>query len=151
MKITPLPVLLATLLSSVCSAATPPAAETPAAPPASAATSPAPLIETRWNDIKDLGYDDRATVLAILDRVGKKLDLQITALEARRAKLTTKDDPVKFNDALKVLDTARTRLTSYIADLRNATPENWTQRRDRIEDAWVKIEDAYKKALAEAP
>ena len=131
--------------------ATPAAADTPSPPPAPAATTPSPLIEIQWSDIKDLGYDDRATVMAGLERMRKKLDLQITALEARRAKLTTKDDPVKFNDALKVLDTARTRLASYITDLGNATPENWTQRRDRITEAWVKVEDAYKKALAEAP
>ncbi|HSI08737.1 MAG: hypothetical protein ACAH89_03780 [Rariglobus sp.] len=159
MKITTLPLLLITLLTSACSDATPPSAETPttpvpsapATPPAPATTTPSPLTELKWSDIKDLGYDDRADVMAGLAKLREKLDLKIAALEARRADLTTKDDPLKFNAALKTLDTARTRLTSSITDLGNATSQNWEQRHDRVADAWVNVEDAYKKAAGEAP
>lgn len=158
MKITTLPLLLATLLSAACSDATPPAVETPApagpatpANPSAPATTPSPITELKWNDIKDLGYDDRAEVLAGLGKLREKLDLKIAALEARRTELTTQDDPLKFNAALKVLDTARTRLLSAITDLGKATSQNWAQRHDRVADAWVNVEDAYQKAAAEAP
>lgn len=159
MKTTTLPLLLVTLLSAACSEATPPAAETPATPapvvstppPAPAATTPSPLTEIKWIGLKDPGYDARATAMTDLARLREKLDLQITALEARRAALTTKNDPDKFSAALKVLDTARTRLASYVTDLGNATSENWAQRHERVADAWVKVEEAYKKAVAEAP
>lgn len=155
MKTTTLPLLLITLLTSACSDANPPAVETPAAPapvsPAPSTTTPSPLTELKWSDIKDLGYDDRADVMAGLAKLREKLDLKIAALEARRAELTTKDDPLKFNNALKSLDTARTRLLSAITDLGNATSQNWEQRHDRVADAWVNVEDAYKKASDEAP
>jgi hypothetical protein len=156
MKITTLPLLLFTLLTSACSDANPPAAETPAvpatpAPAAPATTTPSPVTEIKWSDIKDLGYDDRADVMAGLGRLREKLDLKIAALEARRAELTTKDDPLKFNAALKSLDTVRTRLMSAITDLGNATSQNWEQRHDRVADTWVDVEDAYKKAAGEAP
>jgi hypothetical protein len=139
MKITTLPLLLVTLLTSACSDANPPAAETPAvpatpAPAAPATTTPSPVTETKWSDIKDLGYDDRADVMAGLGRLREKLDLKIAALEARRAELTTKNDPLKFN-----------------TDLGNATSQNWEQRHDRVADTWVDVEDAYKKAAGEAP
>lgn len=159
MKTTTLPLLLLTLLTSACSDATPPAAVTPAKPapavPATpappATTTPSPLVETKWSDIKDLGYDDRADVMAGLTRLQDKLDKQVANLKARRAALTTTDDPDKWNAAMEVLGTARTRLMSAIIDLGKATPQNWEQRHDRVADALVNVEDAYKKASNEAP
>lgn len=159
MKITTLPLLLITLLTSACSDANPPSVETPATPapsipatpPAPVAPTPSPLTELKWSDIKDLGYDDRATVMTGLGKLSEKLDQKIAALEAKRAELTSKDDPLTFNSALKSLDTARTRLMSAITDLGKATPQNWEQRHDRVADAWVNVEDAYKKAAGEAP
>lgn len=150
MKISPLSLLLVALLSAVCSSATPPATDT-SSPSAPAASTPSPPTEVKWSDIKDLGYDRRAEVMAGVGKLREQLDLKITALEARRAKLTTSDDPVKFSNALKSLDTARTRLLSAITDLGKATSENWTQRHERVANAWINVEDAYEKAAAEAP
>ncbi|MBC8039885.1 MAG: hypothetical protein H7Y06_05030, partial [Opitutaceae bacterium] len=128
MKITTVPLLLITLLTSACSDATPPAVETPAtpapgtpaSPPAPApTTTPSPLVETKWSDIKDLRYDDRADVMAGLTRIQSKLDKQVADLKARRTALTTSDNPDKWDAAMEVLGTARTRLMSAITDLGN--------------------------------
>ncbi|MBC8040967.1 MAG: hypothetical protein H7Y06_10520, partial [Opitutaceae bacterium] len=78
-------------------------------------------------------------------------DKQVADLKARRTALTTSDNPDKWDAAMEVLGTARTRLMSAITDLGNATPQNWEQRHDRVADALVNVEDAYKKAANEAP
>lgn len=145
MKTILIPFLLVSFLPVVQSQPAPP----PPAPPA--APAPAAEPEIKWSDIKDLGYDDRAKVMDGLRRLRENLDRKIAALKARRSQFTANDNPGDFNAALKALETARTRLTSSISELGEATPQNWSQRHERVADAWENVENAYQKAGDEAP
>lgn len=133
--------------------ATPEVPNLPPTPPPPLVTPPAPLAITaaEWNDIKALGFDDRADFFVGLNRLHARLDAQITALNTRRATLSSTDNPAQWDATLEVLGTARTRLLSSSEDLQKATPQNWGQRRDRVAEAWVNVQSAHDKAAAEAP
>ena len=108
-----------------------------------AAASPN-VASARWTDIKDCTYDMRAQFFAGLERLEARVDLEVSELTARRAAMTSIANTQDWDFAMKGMETARSYLKSEGEDLRTSSPETWGQIKDKVGQAWVKTQDAYR-------
>jgi len=124
-----------------------PSLKTVAANPDSVATpttgpdTTAPL----WINLKDITYDQRAQFFVGLKRMVTVVDDQISALAAKRAAMTSTANTADWDFAMKELANARSYLISTGEVLSKATPETWSQEKDRVGQAWVRTQEAYAK------
>lgn len=124
--------------------ATPPAAQ----PAAATATDNSDVTVAQWSDIKDDTYDQRAHFFAGLKKLEAKVDLQIAELNAKRATLKGTTSTEDWDFAMKAMETARTYLASTGRELTEADPDLWSQKKEKVGQAWTKTQDAYSKVKA---
>jgi hypothetical protein len=110
-----------------------------------AATASPDVASANWSDIKDCTYDMRDQFFAGLKRLEAKVDAQISELTAKRAAMKSTTDTKDWDFAMKEMENARSALKSLGEELRKATPETWSQEKDKVGQAWVRTQDAYGK------
>ncbi len=122
-------------------------AVTPVAPPAvfiGPAASIAPDTgSATWADMENLTFDQRAAFTAGLAGLVRKLDGQISALNAKRSTMTS--DTSDWDFAMKEVNAARAHLAGLEPEVSSASPETWGQQKDRVAEAWRRAQDACDK------
>lgn len=125
---------------------------TPAASPPStmhdAIAATDALAASTWASIKDATYDGRTLFVAGVANMEAELDNQITALTQKRAALASSTDTTNWDLAMKELETARVALKSSGAELSKATADTWSQAKDKVNQAWIRTQDAVAKVKA---
>lgn len=122
-------------------------AETPAPPAPAPAPAPAdPAAD--WAKVHSYNYDRHAEVLACLPTLEVRVDQQVADLEAQRAALPEATDKKDWDFAMKEMADARINLKSVNADLAKADAETWDQQRDKVDQAWTRTQDDYRKVKA---
>jgi hypothetical protein len=86
--------------------------------------------------------------LAGLSRLESEVDSQIAALTAKRATMNGTTDTKDWDFAMKEMVNAQAYLKSSGAELSKATPETWSQAKDKVAQAWVRTQEAYTKVKA---
>ncbi|HTB81343.1 MAG TPA: hypothetical protein VK717_10700 [Opitutaceae bacterium] len=100
----------------------------------------------KWTNIEDCAYDMRAQFFAGLKGLEARVDDQFRELTAKRATMTSSTADTKDWDfAMKEMEDARSYLKSMDEELSKATPETWSQEKDKVGQAWVRTQEAYKK------
>ena len=122
-------------------------ATAPAPEPAPAAT-PVDPATVRWSDIKDLGYDQRVRFLAGLKRLEARVDDEVGELVAQRAAMSGKNDTKEWDFAMKEMVNAQSYLKSTGVESAAADLQTWDQLREKVGQAWVRTQDAYKNVRA---
>jgi hypothetical protein len=102
-----------------------------------------PASET-WDAIKDNTYDQRAGFVAGLEHITSRVDNAMQVLNARRATLpeTSIQD---WDFAMKDLAEARSDFRFQISELNKATPDTWSDAKDRAAQAWQRVRDDFDK------
>jgi hypothetical protein len=133
--------------ASTVPAAPAPNVPAPAARPAADPGTPFNVItdtpSPSWDDIKDLTYAQHAAFSAGLARIEGRLDAQISALNAKRAAMTT--DTKDWDFAMKDVNESRSYLTGLNEEVATAGPDTWTQEKEKVEAALKRAEDACEK------
>jgi hypothetical protein len=100
----------------------------------------------KWTDIENCTYDTRARFFAGLKGLEARVDDQFNELTAKRATMTgSMADPKDWDFAMKEMEDARSYLKSMNEELSKATPETWSQEKDKVGQAWIRTQEAYKK------
>jgi hypothetical protein len=130
-------------------------APAPVAPPAVApVNTPAVLIgpasaiapdtgSSTWADMENLTFDQRAAFTADLTDLVRKLDGQISALNAKRSTMTANTGDWDF--AMKEVNAARSYLVGLETEVATAAPDTWGEEKDRVGGAWRRAQDACDK------
>ena len=109
--------------------------------------APAPAIaasaSASWDAIEGLTYEQRADFTAGIARLERQLDGQINELNAKRAAMTTGTKDWDF--AMGEMTNARSYLQSMAAEVSGATPDTWSQEKEKVNQAWLKAQEAYEK------
>lgn len=117
-----------------------------AAAPVAEAVPAAPSTRvTQWSEIKDCTYESRARFHTGLAQLEAQVDTQITELSAKRATLGSMVDTQGWDFAMKEMVEARAYLKSTGEVLVKTPRETWAQQKDRVNEAWVRTQDAYGK------
>jgi|CZKI01.1.fsa_nt_gi hypothetical protein len=109
--------------------------------------APAPAVaasaSASWDAINGFTYEQRADFAAGVVRLESQLDGQINELNAKRAAMTagTKD----WDFAMGEMTHARSYLQSMAAEVSGATPDTWSQEKEKVNQAWLKAQEAYEK------
>jgi hypothetical protein len=103
------------------------------------------VATAQWIDIEEYNYDMRAPFFAGLKQVEASVDDQIDELAARRAAMNSTTDTTDWDFAMKEMESARSYLRSTGEQLGKATPETWSQEKDKVGDAWQRTQEAYGK------
>jgi hypothetical protein len=111
---------------------------------ASATSSPDATL-ARWSEIKDCTYDMRAQFFDGLERLEARADREIGRLTAQRTAMKSTANTQDWDFATKEMGNARTYLKSMGDELRTSTPETWTQQKDKVGQAWVRVQNAIAK------
>jgi hypothetical protein len=114
-------------------------ATTTAAAPATAA------VAIVWTDLQGLPYDMRAQLFTGLKHLETNVDGQFVELTAKRAAMKSTTDTKDWDFAMKEMADARTYLHSMIEGLNQASTETWNQQRDKVGQAWERVQAAYDK------
>lgn len=113
------------------------------------ATSTSPEVASAvWSDIKDGTYDTRAQFFAGLKLLEAKVASQVSELTATRAAMKSTTDTKDWDFAMKEMVNAQAYLKSSGEELSKATPDTWSQLKDKVGQAWVRTQDAYAKVKA---
>lgn len=104
--------------------------------------------QTRWADIKDHTFAQRESFFVGLRYLEARVDAQIAELAAKRAIMNGKTDTKDWDFAMKEMSDARTYLKSMGEELSKATPESWSQQKDKVGQAWVRTQTAYANVKA---
>ena len=95
-----------------------------------------------WDEVMDYTYDRRVDFVAEVNRMGSKLDDEAGSLSAKRPALS--EAAAKDRDrAVKALAEARADLKSKLVDLGNATSDTWADAKEKVAQAWRRVEAAY--------
>jgi hypothetical protein len=129
------------VVTPVAAAAMPEQLSPAMAVPAVAIAGNVPASET-WDAIEDDDYDQRAHFAAGVERITTRVDNAIRALGAERATLpeTSIQD---WDFAMKELDEAQTNLHYQFSELSKATPDTWSEAKDRVASAWHRVRNDY--------
>ncbi len=73
------------------------------------------------------------------------MDQQVAELEAQRAALPDGTDKKDWDFAMKEMANARINLMSANAELTKTEAETWDQQLDKVDQAWTRTQDAYRK------
>lgn len=100
--------------------------------------------DTKWSSIKNDTYEQRDHFESGAARLLARLEEQIRILKAKRATMTT--DTKDWDLAIKEVDDSRSYLTACLRDVAQAmTPETWSDRKDKVGDAWRRSQLAVDK------
>jgi len=97
-----------------------------------------------WNFIKDDTYDQRADFTSGFERISARIGNAMQLLAARRTTLpeTSIHD---WDFEMKELMAARADLRFQLSELNKATPETWSEAKDRVGQAWARVRDDFDK------
>jgi hypothetical protein len=109
-----------------------------------AATVIPDVASARWTDIKDCTYDMRAQFFAGLNRLEARVDVEVSELTTRRAAMNSNANTQDWDFAMKEMERTRSYLKSTGDDLSKSSPATWDQIKDKVGEAWVKTQDAYR-------
>jgi len=148
---------VATVLTALASAATAPTTDpvqppkklvvvisTPLAAPVPVATGP-DYTSTRWSELQDLSYDQRAQFFAGLKRLEAIVTAQVAELTAKRAGMKAAANTKEWDFAMKEMLDAQVSLGSAGLESSRSNPEMWSQQKEKVGQAWVRTQEAYKK------
>jgi len=113
-----------------------------------ASTVATEIAAANWADIKEDTFDQRVHFLAGMKQLDAKLDGQIAELVAKRATMKGTTRTEEWDFAMKEMNNSRSHLKSVVAELSQATPPTWAQRKDKVGLAWVRTQNAYGKVKA---
>jgi hypothetical protein len=116
------------------------AAHAPFAAEPAAAPDAAP---TKWSDIKECTFDQRAQFSAGLDRLQSRVEGQVKELKAKRAAMSSTTDTREWDFAMQEMMSAQANLKSLGDEVKKATPEFWDQLKDKVGQAWVRTQTAF--------
>lgn len=106
--------------------------------------SPEAITGTRWTDIKNDTYDQRAHFATGVAQLAARLNSYIRQLNAKRAGMTT--DLKDWDFAMKDVMDSRDLLTSRATELgKTTTPEAWADAKAKIDEAWNRAQLAVDK------
>lgn len=100
---------------------------------------------SRWTDIKGCTYDMRPQFFEGLDRLVARVDREIASLTARRAAMKSTANTQEWDFAMKEMENSQSSLKSLDEELHKASPEIWNQEKDKVGQAMVRTQNAYKK------
>jgi hypothetical protein len=104
-------------------------------------------ISDSWARIKDYTYERRVEFTASFDRMTARMDDKTREMQAKVANIP--DDAAKDRDhAMNDLSEARTDLKSRLTDLGNATAATWADAKEKVGQAWQKVNAAFDKATS---
>ena len=109
--------------------------------------NPLPPI-TKWSDIKDDTFENRAHCLDGLKQLEARVDRQIAELNAKRAAMKGTTSTADWDFAMKEMLNSQAYLVSSGNELAKGGAEIWDQKKDTVGLAWVKTQDAYDKVKA---
>jgi hypothetical protein len=112
------------------------------------ATPSAAMGDADWANIKNYTYAQRTLLLAGLAGVQARVDAQIAELRVKRATMTPPTRTADWDFAMQEMLNARAYLRAMSWELAKATPETWTQQRERVGEAWVRTQNAYGRVRA---
>jgi uncharacterized phage infection (PIP) family protein YhgE len=106
-------------------------------------------VSDSWDTIKDYTYEKRADFSASLDRMAAQLDDKAREF---RAKIAGAPDAASKDreSAIKEYDEARADLKAKLTELGNATADTWADAKEKVAQAWKRVQAAYDKVKTSA-
>jgi hypothetical protein len=101
------------------------------------------IVSQNWTKIADCNFDDRARFFVGMQDLEAKADAQIRELDARRRAIPTTVDTKDWDFQMKQMVDARAYLKDMGEELRKAGPDTWDQQKERVGNAWERIQSAY--------
>jgi len=103
----------------------------------------------RWLDLEGHTYANRAPFLAGVAGLEAVVTAQVAEVTARHAAMTrvpSTADSQAWDSAMKEMGDARSYLKSMGKEASEATADTWSQKKDKVGQAWVRSQAAYEKA-----
>ncbi|MGA2018238.1 MAG: hypothetical protein ABSH26_14925 [Opitutaceae bacterium] len=102
-----------------------------------------------WDSIKGFTYDRRSDFSVSIDRMSAQLDEKTREF---RTKVAGASDAASKDreSAIKEYDEARADLKSRLSELGNATADTWADAKEKVAQAWKRVQGAYDKLKANA-
>ena len=102
-----------------------------------------------WDSIKDFTFEKRAEFSAGIDRMAGQCDDKARELKAKLA--SAPDAASKDREsAIKEYDEARADLKAKLSELGTATADTWADAKEKVAQAWKRVQAAYDKVKASA-
>ncbi len=98
-----------------------------------------------WVAIKDFTYDQRADFASGAGNLLSMLAGQVAELKAKRASMPSTVETKDWDFAMKEMDDAQAYLRSMIQEAGRATPDTWSQEKDKVDEAWQRAQEAFDK------
>lgn len=114
----------------------------------STATVPTEISGATWDQIKDLKFEQRADFQQGVARLEARLELQVKELNEKRASFKGTTSTQAWDFAMKEMEESRAYFRSMAAEAAKATEETWTDRREKVGQAWERAQTAYSKVKA---
>lgn len=114
----------------------------------STATVPTEISGATWDQIKELKFEQRADFQRGLARLEARLELQVKELNEKRASFKGTTSTQAWDFAMKEMEESRAYFRSMAAEAAKATEETWTDRREKVGQAWERTQTAYSKVKA---
>jgi hypothetical protein len=98
-----------------------------------------------WDSVKNFTFEQRTDFSASMARMTQSMDNEIAAA---KTKLNTAPDAAAKDReaAVKDYDDARADLKKSLANLNNATADNWADAKAKVAAAWQRVKAAYDRA-----
>jgi hypothetical protein len=98
-----------------------------------------------WVAIKDFTYDQRADFASGAGNLLGMLAGQVAELKAKRASMPSTIETKDWDFAMKEMDDSQAYLKSMIEEAGRATPDTWSQEKDKVDEAWQRAQAAFDK------
>jgi len=110
-------------------------------------------VAPRWVELERHTYEMRVAFLEGAGRLEAVVEAQVAEVTARRAAIMSAPRTVDLQtwDAdmtIKEMDEARSYLTAMVKEARAATADTWSQKKEKVGQAWARTQAAYEKAKA---
>jgi hypothetical protein len=106
-------------------------------------------VTDSWDSIKDYTYEKRADFSAGIDRMAAQFDDKTRELKAKWAGAPDAASKDREN-AIKEYDEARADLKLRLSELGNASADTWADAKEKVAQAWKRVQVAYDKVKASA-
>jgi len=114
------------------------------APPAAASfLSPSLQAAQTWSLIKNYPFDRREEFITGITRLKQQIVVQIAELKSRRLEIN--GDINAWDNEVKRLDDSRSFFQSECDEIQSTTSDDWAARQDKIERAWLRLEESFAK------
>lgn len=108
-----------------------------------AGVSYADQASAAWVSIKDLTFEQRSAFASGGIQLEAMLSQEIEQLKAKRATMT--GDTGNWDFAMKEVYDSQMYLKSMIDEAVRTTPEYWSQEKGKVEQAWIRTQEAFDK------